>query len=1021
MAGTTTGLGAAGSVVSSGGLIVAPGSVVVVRDEEWLVTGVEHTRDGALLTVQGLSELVRGTTATFYERYDEVAVHDPARATVLADPSPGYRRARLWLEATLRKTAVPLDVTGLTVSTRMLATALDYQQAAVRKALDPANLRPRLLLADAVGLGKTLEIGMILAELARRGRGERILIVSPRHVLEQMQHELWCRFALPFVRLDSVGIQRVRQRLPATRNPFAYFKRVIISIDTLKSEKYLAYLRRQHWDAIVIDESHNVTNSSTQNNRLARVLAPTADALILASATPHNGRAESFAELVRLLEPTAVGPDGALAEGEVERLVVRRHRNSPEVARTVGADWAERKEPQNFLVPASPQENAVARELDEVWLHPASGRSPYSGQAAKLFPWTLAKAFLSSPAALRDTLAERLRRLGTATTAEQRGEADALNRLQGLNGAALAAPSAKYERLKTYLGEIGVGAGRPVRAVVFAERIATLSWLRERLMADFGFADDQVRVLHGGLADVEQQELVDSFKLASSPIRVLVTGDVASEGVNLHLQCHELIHFDVPWSLIRIEQRNGRIDRYGQRHRPQITTLLLEPDSESFSGDIRVLTRLLDKERQAHTALGDVASLMGKYDVGAEEEEIRKVLAGEQSLEAAIGEPDEAVARDPIAAMLARIATLPASAPGASDGATPAGGAAGDGADAGDLDGSGGAGPGGGVRGGAAGVPAASGAAVLFGSDVGFLREALHEVYETPGAEVSRRGVRWREYPAQQIVEFTPPEDLRARLEVLPQSYLADRRITETFKLATSPARGAALLEAARGQDSDSTWPEAHYLGPLHPVLDWAADRALGQLGRNQVFAVRGAVDEPTVLLVGTLTNRRGQVVASSAVKVAFPNPDNLGFAMAETVDSAAELVREVGLVGELSNPGPPELAGLPPYVAAAVERATAVMAQVFTAATENARARVQAWSERVAGWEAAADDLAQRLDLKQRRVNVAEERALAAGMAPDRQLVRPLVLVLPADHPVTARAGLDGAGAVSGAGEVAR
>jgi superfamily II DNA or RNA helicase len=996
-------------------LNVAPGSVVVVRDEEWLVTGVEHTRDGALLTVQGLSELVRETTATFYERYDDIAVHDPAQATVLADPSPGYRRARLWLEATLRKTAVPLDVAELTVSTRMLATALDYQQAAVRRALDPANLRPRVLLADAVGLGKTLEIGMILAELARRGRGERVLIVSPRHVLEQMQHELWCRFALPFVRLDSVGIQRVRQKLPATRNPFAYFKRAIISIDTLKSEKYLAYLRRQHWDAIVIDESHNVTNSSTQNNRLARVLAPTTDALILASATPHNGRAESFAELVRLLEPTAVGPDGTLPEDEVGRLVVRRHRNSPEVARTVGADWAERKEPQNFLVPASPEENAVARELDEVWLHPASGRSPYSGQASRLFPWTLAKAFLSSPAALRDTVAERLRRLGPATTPQQRQEVATLRRLQGLNEAALAAPSAKYGRLRDYLRGIGVGAREPMRAVVFAERIPTLTWLRGRLLADFGFAADQVRMLHGGLSDTEQQELVESFKLASSPIRVLVTGDVASEGVNLHLQCHELIHFDVPWSLIRIEQRNGRIDRYGQRHRPQITTLLLEPDAGQFSGDLRVLTRLLEKERQAHTALGDVASLMGKYDVDAEEEEIRKVLAGEQRLEAVIGEPDEAVAKDPIAAMLARIAALPAQGPAqAPDGG---GGPLGDGGP-----GAGGGKPAGDGAGPVPRAPvSATDAAVLFDSDVSFLREALHEVFETPGAEVSSRGVRWREYPAQQIVEFTPPEDLRSRLEVLPQSYLAERRITETFKLATTPARGAALLEAARGEGSDSTWPEAHYLGPLHPVLDWAADRALGQLGRNQVFAVRGAVAEPTVLLVGTLTNRRGQVVASAAVKVAFPNPGNLGFAMAETFDTAAELVRDVGLVGELSNPGPPELADLPPYVAAAVQRATAVMAQVFAAATENAQARVQAWSARVSGWEAAADDLAQRLDLKQRRVNVEQERAMAAGMAPDRQLVRPLVLVLPADHPVGSGVGPGGAVPAPGPGEGAR
>jgi SNF2-related domain len=231
-----------------------------------------------LLSVQGLSELVRGTRATFLDSLDEIEVFDPATASLVADDSPSYRRARLWLEATARKTPIPLADRQLTVSTEALATQLAYQQSAVLKALEPDNLRPRILLADAVGLGKTLEIGMILAELARRGRAESILIVSPRHVLEQMQHELWTRFALPFVRLDSIGVQRVKQVLPATRNPSTYFKRVIISIDTLKQGRFASDLRQHRWDAVVIDESHNITNSETQNNRLARTLAPNTDA-----------------------------------------------------------------------------------------------------------------------------------------------------------------------------------------------------------------------------------------------------------------------------------------------------------------------------------------------------------------------------------------------------------------------------------------------------------------------------------------------------------------------------------------------------------------------------------------------------------------------------------------------------------------------------------------------------------------------------------------------------------------------
>jgi superfamily II DNA or RNA helicase len=947
---------------------IAPGSVVIVRDEEWLVTGVDHTTDGRLLRCQGLSELVRDTTASFYEGLDpDLEVLDSAEATVVADDSPYYRRSRLWLESTLRKTAVPLDGAALTVAADMLADPLPYQQAAVKKALDQANLRTRILLADAVGLGKTLEIGMILAELIRRGRGDRILIVTPRHVLEQMQNEMWSRFAIPFVRLDTLGIQRVRQKLPATRNPFSYYKRVIISIDTLKSRAYLDHLRRQTWDAVVIDESHNVTNSETLNNQLARVLAPKTDALILASATPHNGKPESFAELIRLLEPTAVRPDGRVIEDEVRRLVIRRHRHSPEVASVVGADWAERREPQNWLVDASDAENAVARELAEVWLHPASGSSPYSGAASGLFPWTLAKAFLSSPAALIETVEERIGRLRKNPTAAQQREIGALQDLADLAHKANDTSSGKYTRLLSYLRTLGVGPSSRMRVVIFAERVRTLKWLQAHLQEDLKLDKKQAVILHGGLTDTEQQAVVDSFKQASSPIRVLITGDLASEGVNLHAQCHELIHFDIPWSLIRIEQRNGRIDRYGQRTPPQITTLLLNPDTETFSGDLRVLTRLMEREHEAHTALGDVASLMGKYDVEAEEDEIRKVLAGRATLDEVVQDTASVLADNSVAGMLARIMAV-----GAAPSAVPAG------------------------------DPGSGGGASLYRSQVAFLSDALEEAYQTPAAPVTGGGVAWRDHGPQQIVELVPPPDLRQRLEVLPQTYLAERKVMEHFKLVTAKARGKTLLADALTDESDSSWPEAHYLGPLHPVIDWAADRAMASLGRNQVFAVRGAVENPTILLLGTLTNRRGQIVASSYLTAEFPKPANPGFCLVTTYESATELAEAVGYAEKTSNPGP--VAGvdaLQPLIANAVLRATAEMTAVFAAAQDAITSRVQEWSRRVTDWTEDADALIQRHELQRRRVSVVEEEAIAKRMVPERQLVRPLLVVVPHDHPV--------------------
>ncbi|MBY4040268.1 DEAD/DEAH box helicase [Rhodococcus fascians] len=949
-------------------LNVAPGSIVVVRDEEWLVTSAEQGSDGWLVKARGLTELVKDTTASFYSTLDRIEVQDPRDAEVVADGSSGYRDSRLWLESLLRKTPFPYGDQTLTVSTQMLADSLGYQRAAVAKTLDPKHIRPRILIADAVGLGKTLEIGMILSELVRRGRGERILIVTPKHVLEQMQHELWCRFALPFVRLDSAGIQKVRQKLPATRNPFTYFKRSIISIDTLKSPRYKAHLQRQHWDAVVIDESHNLTNVGTQNNELARVLAPNTEALILASATPHNGKEESFAELLRLLDPTAVAPDGTFTKDDVASLLIRRHRHHPEVAAEVGSDWAERAEPIHRLVTPSAAEDAVAQELSQVWLHPADGGSPYSGQTKALFPWTLAKAFLSSPAALGESIKQRRAKLDGGVPAQAR-ELAALKTLDELNVQALNESAGKQAALVKRLKDIGIAAKSPTRAVVFAERVATLRWLKEHLPKALGLKPENVAMLHGGLSDVEQQEIVDSFKLQTSPIRVLVTGDVASEGVNLHAQCHHLIHFDIPWSLIRIEQRNGRIDRYGQKHPPVISSLILEPSDPDFSGDLRVLSRLLERENLAHDTLGDVASLMGKHSVTEEENAIRDVLIGKSTLTDQIRDVEDLAAGDDLDAFFAQF-DLDETTKSAPEAALPQ-------------------------------APRQS----LYADDLTFLDEALKAAFhDVPHASLEAGGVGWKVHANHAVAELTPPRDLRQRLGQLPQNYLQYGNVLERLTLATSLEVGNAQLVAAReGKGvAGTTWPEAHYLGPLHPVLDWASDRALSALGRNQIFVVRGDVDSPTVLLMGTLMNRRGQLISRVFSTAEFPNPNNPSFCAVKTRANLDFLTSETGLKPGSANPGPVrDAARYRELVPIAVDEASAAMQMVLNAHETSASERLAQWSKRADRWYRGAEQLelfgGQRKTLDTLARRIAEEQRLAETLSPTQQLVRPLLLIVPA------------------------
>ena len=953
---------------------ISPGSLVVVRDETWLVTSVEDTPDGPLYGVRGVSDFVKDTTAAFYSALDRVEVLAPEDSAVVADTSPRYRSTRLWIEATLRKSPVPVDHPGLTVSTQMLADELPYQREAVEMALDPDRVRPRVLIADAVGLGKTLEIGMILAELMRRGRGRRILIVCPRHVLEQMQHELWTRFAIPFVRLDSEGVQQVKQKLPASRNTFTFFEKVIVSMDTLKQDHFVHDLRHHRWDAVVIDESHNVTNQSTQNNKLAHILAPNTDALILASATPHNGSNDSFAQLISLLEPTAVTPNREIVGGATERLMIRRHRYSDSVKDVVGDSWAERRPPEMLPVEPSEEELAVAREIASTWTHPAIGHGPVSGRGAQLFPWTLAKSFLSSPVALRETLRNRTRELLSKAdaaaleeippTSGYAAEAGALARLSALNDACIPADgtprSGKYARLVQLLKDKGVARTSPQRVVVFAERVATLTWLQQHLREDLGLKEEQVAVLHGGLTDIEQQQVVESFKQSTSPIRVLVTGDIASEGVNLHAQCHELVHFDVPWSLIRIEQRNGRIDRYGQRTPPQITALLLDLTGvDGFDGDIYVLRRLLQREQEAHQQLGDAASLMQKYDAASEERALIDVLRSAQDVDDVLPDVTDV---DPISDFLKALLAEEA-APTRR-------------------------------RAGHRAVREESFESGLFRSDADFLLSGLTQLHPEPGRPVSGGGVDLVIDEGSGLIQFTPNQDLSRRLDHLPQSYLADRRVKETVKLTSRRDVAGARLRAALDDGSGTNWPDVHFLGPLHPVLDWMSDRILAGMPSGDVFAIHGAVDRPWVIFQGTLTTGKGQIVSATVLGIA--DDDGTPRALAHTSPSA--LFREIGLG--------PDAVGTPverPEQYQALLRAAVPAARehmehhVAPQQIATAKDRAEQWRQEQLAWEAdAATARGQSALLLASREAVEVEKKLITEMLPERTFVRPLLVVVP-------------------------
>jgi ERCC4-related helicase len=906
--------------------LIAPGAQVVVRDEEWLVRSTHQTpADGVMVRCIGLSTLVRDTEATFFTKLDRVEPLRPEDTQLVLDDSPAFRRARLYLEAVIRKTPVPATETRLAVAHRQLLTDLEYQRRAVRKAL--TSLRPRLLIADAVGLGKTLEVGMILSELIRRGRGERILVVTPRHILEQFQHELWTRFAIPLVRLDSEGIQRVRRHIPANRNPFTYYKRAIISIDTLKNAgRYRHHLEGIRWDAVVIDECHNLVNKGTLNNQLARVLAPRTEALLLTSATPHNGDPESFAELIRLLDPTAVVDAEHLTSSDIEHLYVRRHKQSSDVAAEVGTRWADRLPPRPILVEASPAENALFQVLADTWTHPVGGAAPTSGKGARLFPWTLFKAALSSHHALAQTIENRRKTLAasadttTGLSPAQQAEDAALEALAERCAAIDDASSSKLQALVDQLKEIGIGPGSPTRVVVFSERIATLDWLSATVPGRLGLDKKAVRVLHGGMADVKQMDVVEEFGLADSPVRLLFTGDMASEGVNLHRECHHLIHFDLPWSLITIEQRNGRIDRYGQEHPPDIRALVLTPDHPRLTGDARILVRLLEREHHAHKAFGESGSLLGLHNVVAEEERVIEMMRKDE-------DPDEAIPTTPQREF--DLMTLLAGASG--DEPVPT------------------------VE-----VPS------LFESETAFVDEALTQAFADPHTELDLR----REEADPRFLSLVPPADLARRLAALPQSYLAEQQITSRLGLTADPFVAERHLEAAR-RSTDSQWPRVGHLSPLHPFVDWLVDKVLVAIGRNEAPVIVADVDQPTFCIQGMYSNGRGQpqLVEWMALTKALGST---------VVVDLFDALGRAGVHPRMPNPGRVlDLSGLRSQLPDAVAAARAELERRRAAHDALVEERLAEPLERLQRWTTASHQLAFDLDERRRREEERKTRTI--------------------------------------------
>ena len=384
----------------------APGMRTIIRDEEWMVKKIETNSLGnKALHCVGVSPLVKDREAIFLTDLEEIQIVNPAEVKLVPDHSPRFRKSLLYLESQWRQ-KIPTD-TNIHIGYKAAMDPMPYQLDPAKQALQ--RPRQRILIADTVGLGKTLEAGILMSELIARGKGKRILVVTVKSMMTQFQKEMWNRFTIPLVRLDSNRIQKIRASLPSNYNPFFYYDKTIVSIDTLKRDvEYRTHLENAYWDIIVIDEAQNVADRGdhqAQRSRLAKLLADRSDTMIMLSATPHDGRAKSFASLMNMLDPTAIANPEDYTKDDIKGLCIRRFKEN--IKDQVNGAFLERTVTLERCH-ASAREERAFNLFADMELQMDIGRERGSSH---LFKTSLEKSLFSSPAACIKSIDARLAKL----------------------------------------------------------------------------------------------------------------------------------------------------------------------------------------------------------------------------------------------------------------------------------------------------------------------------------------------------------------------------------------------------------------------------------------------------------------------------------------------------------------------------------------------------------------------------------------------------------------------------------
>lgn len=503
----------------------------------------------------------------------------------------------------------------------------DFQLDPLVRAIDMA--RVNLLIADDVGLGKTIEAGLVIQELLLRHRARTVLIVCPASLQEKWRVEMLEKFGLDFRMVDTDYIKQLRRERGIHANPWTSHPRLITSMDWAKGGEGLRAMRDvipphvghpRKFDLLVVDEAHNVAPAAgahyaleSQRTRFVRAIGPHFQHRLFLTATPHNGYTESFTSLLELLDDQRFARNILPDEKRLSQVMIRRLKS--DLVDAQGNPLYARRTLQALEVPYTAEEREIHRKLDVYCV----SREKDAGKAGNGFGTAfvnrlLKKRLLSSPAAFAstiekhvaslsearpakpDTMADRIlhkailkadedyaddrevenaqaeaveeaTRRASPLTAEQRGMLDELRAwAQRARNQTDSKAKAILDWLTTNLKPDGQWNDR--RVILFTEYRTTHQWIHQ-ILASHGFGGERLAQLHGGLSQEEREPIKAAFQASpqESPVRILLATDAASEGIDLQNHCNRLIHLEIPYNPNVMEQRNGRIDRHGQREK----------------------------------------------------------------------------------------------------------------------------------------------------------------------------------------------------------------------------------------------------------------------------------------------------------------------------------------------------------------------------------------------------------------------------------------------------------------------